>query len=329
MACKLNKEQVLDVYEILYGEIIDRINDSRLPSFNLDQTIRDIYNAVNEEDVEDADVKALYYAQATPEIFNLVTLDEEVSNYLLDNDFDFTELKKQIRKFNDLTEVGKALATKKKSKDEIDAEIKDANKKRKDTSIDPNPPIDELLFWSFNQFNGAKVTSAWTTTYQIAIAANPETVSEEDKDRIDPEKKLFSDVVKAIGLIARNRSDITEPIMYEDVEIALTAMQTRNIDPKLLTTSDEAYLNKETKSRGITAVITDKEGNFLYFREDGTLTDNPEEGRIVYQYLRRVVKEKGKLLLSQCIANLFGNLELVYRKVGQALKEGYVLIERK
>ncbi len=39
--------------------------------------------------------------------------------------------------------------------------------------------------------------------------------------------------------------------------------------------------------------------------------------------------EKGKLLLSQCIANLFGNLELVYRKVGQALKEGYVLIERK
>ena len=141
MACKLNKEQVLDVYEILYGEIIDRINDSRLPSFNLDQTIRDIYNAVKEEDVEDAEVvdtetdpevKALYYAQAIPDIFDLVKQDEEVNDYLVDNDFDFSGLAKMRKKFKDLTEVGKAIATKKKSKEEIDGEIKDANKTRKD-----------------------------------------------------------------------------------------------------------------------------------------------------------------------------------------------------
>jgi hypothetical protein len=308
MACSLNKKQVGDVYKILYGEIIDRIKpNNKLPKFDLDQTIKDIYNAVKEA-TED-EVKALYYAQAVPDIFNLVNLDEEVNDYLVDNDFDFTALNKQRKKFKDLTEVGKVLATKKKSKEDIDAEIKDANKTRKDTSIDPNAPIDELLFWSFNQFNGAKVTSAWTTTYQIAIAANPETVSEEDRDRIDPEKKLFSDVVKAIGVIARNRSDITEPIMYEDVEIALTAMKTRDIDPKLLTTSDEAYLKQASKDRGITAVITDKQGNFLYFREDGSLTDNPEEGRIVYQYLRRVVKEKGKLLLSNTALRKYNMVE--------------------
>ena len=117
MACSLNKKQALDVYEILYGEIIDRIKDARLSRFDLDQTIKDIYNSVKEANPEDKEnKKALYYAQAAPEIFNLVTLDEEVSDYLLDNDFDFTELKKQIRKFNDLQEVVDALATKNKSK---------------------------------------------------------------------------------------------------------------------------------------------------------------------------------------------------------------------
>jgi hypothetical protein len=199
MACSLNKKQVGDVYKILYGEIIDRINDNRLPKFDLDQTIKEIYNAVKE--ASEDEVKALYYAQASPEIFNLVTLDKEVSDYLLDNDFDFTELKKQIRKFEDLIEVGKALATKKKSKEEIEAEIKNANKTGKDTSVNPDAPIDDLLLWSYNQFNGARVSSAWTTSYQVAIAVNPETATEEEKNIIDPEKKLFSDVVKSIALI--------------------------------------------------------------------------------------------------------------------------------
>ena len=297
MACSLNKEQVLDVYEILYGEIIDRINDSRLPKFDLDQTIKDIYNSVKEATQDE--VKALYYAQAVPDIFNLVKMDEEVNDYLVDNKFDSTALDKLRKDFKDLTEVGKALATKKKSKDEIDGEIKDANKSKKDfVETDEDFDIDNLLFWSYNQLNGARVTNAWTTSIQVAIAANPETVSEEDRNTLDPEKLLFSKVVKAIAIIARNRTSSTEPLRYEDVEIALNATLTTNIDNELLTSKDRKYLEEHPEDNGIAAVITDSEGNYLYFREDGSLTDNPEEGRIVYQYLRKVSLVDGKLLLS-------------------------------
>ena len=111
MACSLNKEQVLDVYEILYGEIIDRINDTRIPKFDLDQTIKDIYNSVKEATQDE--VKALYYAQAVPDIFNLVNLDSQINKYLYDNGFDFNNLNKLRNDFEDLTQVGKVLATKK------------------------------------------------------------------------------------------------------------------------------------------------------------------------------------------------------------------------
>ena len=298
MACKLNEDQVLDVYEILYGEITDRINDSRLPNFNLDQVVKDIYNAVKEEDIEDGDVKALYYAQAVPDIFDLVKQDEEVNDYLVDNDFDFTGLAKMRKSFKDLTEVGKTIATKKKPKEEVDAEIKDANKTKKDVSTKPSTPIDDLLLWTYNQLNGARVTNAWTTSIQVAVAVNPETSTEEERNELDPEKILFSDVVKAITLIARNRKSTSDPIVYEDKELALTAVRTSSIDSDLLTSSDKAYIEASPEDKGIIAIVSDEQGNLLYFNEDGTLTDNPEEGRIVYQYLRKVNNVKGKLLLS-------------------------------
>ncbi len=40
MACSLNKEQVLDLYEVLYGEIIDRINNSDIPPIDLNKSFK-------------------------------------------------------------------------------------------------------------------------------------------------------------------------------------------------------------------------------------------------------------------------------------------------
>ena len=33
----------------------------------------------------------------------------------------------------------------------------------------------------------------------------------------------------------------------------------------------------------------------MYFTDAGNLTDNPQEGRIVYQYLRKITNQNGKL----------------------------------
>ena len=291
MACSLNREQVLDLYEVLYGEITDRINNSELPSIDLNKIIQETYNVVKEATQDQ--VKAMLYAQAIPDVFHLVTQDDEANNYLVDNDFDFTGLAKMRKSFADLAEVGKTIATKKKSKQQIDSEIKNTNKGKKDFV----PDVDEKEFWSFNEDNGAKVTTPWATSIQMAFAGNPETLSEADRNNIDPEKKLFSEVVKAIVEISKQRVG-TEEIEYNGVILALTTQLTRNISPELLTTDDRLFLEKNPNDNGIAAVITDAKGDLVYFKEDGTITDNPQEGRIVYQYLRKVNLVDGKLLLS-------------------------------
>jgi hypothetical protein len=291
MACSLNREQVLDLYEVLYGEVTDRLGDSELPAIDLNKIVQDTYNVVNNATGDQ--VKAMLYAQAIPDVFHLVTQDNEANDYLVDNDFDFTALAKMRKRYADLTEVGKAIATKKKSKQEIDSEIKNTNKSKKDFV----PDVNDEGFWSYNEDNGAKVSSAWTTSIQIAEEANPETVSDEDRNKIDPEKKLFSDVVKAIVKIVKQRIG-TEEIEYNGVVLGLTAQLTRNIPGNLLTAKDRTYLIDKPNDVGIAAVITDAKGNYIYFKPDGTITDNPEEGRIVYQYLRKVNLVDGRLLLS-------------------------------
>lgn len=304
MACSLNREQVLDLYEVIYGEIIDRINDSKLPSIDINQLIKETYDVVKQGSGDQ--VKAMFYAQAIPDVFHLVTQDDEVNDYLVDNNFDFTGLARMRKRYADLAEVGKDIATKKKSKQEIDSEIKNTNKTKKDFA--PNIDVDTEILWSYNENNGAKVTSAWTTSLQVAYAENPEEVSEEDRNKIDLEKKLFSEVIKSIAQRSRDRVG-TEELEYDGSTIALSAQLTRSIPLELLTADDRAFLEKNPNNNGILGVLTDAKGNFLYFKEDGRLTDNPEEGRIVYQYLRKVNLVDGKLLLSNRASRKYNLVE--------------------
>ena len=292
MACRLNREQVLDLYEVLYGEITDRIEDSTLPKIDINQLIKETYNVVKEKSGDQ--VKALLYAQAIPYVFYLVTQDDEVNDYLVDNEFDITGLAKMRQRFGNILEVGKDIAQKKTSKSEIDSKIKETNKGKK--NFVPKIDIDPQILWAYNEENGFKVSSSWTTTIQQALPKNPETVSDEERNILDPEKIMFGEVVKAISLISREKLS-SEPLMYQGKLITLTAMLTRNIDKQLLTSGDKKYQDDNLNDNGISGVLTDEKGNFLYFTEAGNLTENPEEGRIVYQYFRVVSKVNGKLIL--------------------------------
>ena len=65
--------------------------------------------------------------------------------------------------------------------------------------------------------------------------------TEEERNRIDAEKRLFSDVIKAIAYNIKNKT-AGESVQYEDVTIALKAERTSNIPLELLTSKDRAYL---------------------------------------------------------------------------------------
>jgi hypothetical protein len=295
MACALTKEQVLDVYELLYRSVLDGIENSSLPVVSLDKLVKEVYNAINEA-TEDSG-KALQYAQAIPDIFNLLLQEADVNKYLVTQKFDFNKLATMRVSFEDLNEVAKTTVSQKKTKKDIESDIKAINVESQD--IEKGEFKNDDLAWSYNENNGAKIVFPLATTAQEAYAENPETVSEEDKNKKDVEKILFYDIVKQIIEIVRTRPTESNNIMYQNVSLALTAMSNVSFPYEALTTSDKEFLAKNPgKEGGIYAVVTDVDGNFVYFKESGDITEDPTEGRIVYQYLRKVNLVNGQLLLS-------------------------------
>ena len=295
MACALTKEQVLDVYELLYRSVLDGIGNSSLPVVSLDKLVKEVYGAVNEATQDPG--KALQYAQAIPDIFNLLLQETDVNKYLVTQKFDFNKLASMRVSFDDLEQVSKFVETSKKTKKDIESDIKNTNIEQND--VEKGEFKNDDIAWSYNENNGAKIVFPLATTAQEAFAENPETVSEADRNKKDPEKILFYDVIKQVVEIVRSRPSESNNIMYQDVSLALTAMSNASFPYESLTANDKEWLaTNPGKTDGIYAVITNVNGDFIYFKENGEITDNPEEGRVIYQYIRKVNLVNNQLLLS-------------------------------
>jgi len=288
MACALNTDQIGDVYQLLYKTISETKT-----GFDLGKLIKEVYNAVKEASDEK---KALLYAQAMPDILQVVTTDSDINDKLVDLNFNFTALAIMRKQFNEIKNVLIEVAVEKKSAKEIKQEIKQINRSSQNKEVAEH--LSPEMQWSYNENNGSKVVYPLATSFQIAYSANPETVSEDMRNKKDPEKKLFYDVIKDIVYIARQRGASSDEIIYQGKSLALTAIKSSKFPSEYLTAYDKEHKVKYPDYQGIISVITDTDGNFIYFKEDGSITDNPADGRLVYQYLRKVEKVNNKLYLS-------------------------------
>lgn len=286
MACKLNSEQALQVYSLLYKDIMEGAEPININSFT-----KELYNLVPDKD------KALLYAQAVPDILNLVSQDEAVIEKLVEQDFNFNDLAKMRVQFNNLENVSKAVADVKPTKEEVEEEIKQANKERKSQASKPVEGKEEKILWSYNENEGAKIVFPWATTSQMAYSANPEEVSDFERNKLDPEKKLFYDVIKDIVYLARQRESDTNEILYDGVPVALVAMKTSDVPKEMLTADDRDFIDKNPSYEGIITVLSNSEGRPLFFDDDARIVEEGS-GRMVYSYLRQVNLVNDKLLLS-------------------------------
>ena len=326
MACQLyTQDDLTALYSVVYGEILDRIKDPSLGKFDqkaYDSLIKKIYN-----ELKDNPDNALIYAQAVPDIFNLVANDPEINRYLVyDVDFNFNYPKRQSLEFENLEEVKKFVTAKKtvrKTKTQIDKEIKEKNKQRNNVvqKNDKNATVSAL-----EENNKAKVDYPNKTTLEIAVAKNPKTMTQAEKDQVDGQKRLFSKVIKAAAWAAKTR-DIEGTVLLEDTPIALTVQRLKDMDPADLTNADTKFLSGNREYELLVAVVSDEDGVPIRFDEDG---NRSEDGRIVYQYIRPILKESGKLYLGNTSGykyTLVPALDLAKRKITQMMDEGEILDE--
>lgn len=292
MACQLyTQDDLTALYSVVYGEILDRINDPSLGKFDqgaFDNLIKTIY-----EELKDNPDNAIIYAQAVPDIFNLVANDPEIKKYLVKEvKFDFNYPNEKSLDFEDLEVVKQFVSPESETFDDVENRLKEINKIKNDVVVSDDS---ELSKSDLEQRNASKIEFPNVTSLQTASSKNPAGFKKgDDRNPDDRAKKVFNIVQKNV-VAAINFSSINDTeVLYGDTPIILSATKSSNFpnEHKLR----EHLSSEDSESVGIYAVITDTDGNYIYFDKEGNITD-AENGTVVYTFLRKVEKVDGVLTL--------------------------------
>ena len=289
MACALNKEQISDVFKLIYFKVKNDTN-----AVKVEDLIKFFYDTALKA-TEDTS-KALLYAQAVPDIFTLVTNQKAIKSKLVKNNFDFNSIYKLSVDFEELKNVKSFFAPKKISIKEQKEKIINKNIKSQDVILE-DPKLNSKIS-AVNK--KSKVDNPLTNTINYSKTKNPTDPTPDEKD---PEKVLFALVIKNILALNTKKPAEQDEIIYDDVSLAQRPFLVSNFPTKpdgtsFLVSDDVEFLEKNPDYNGIMNVITDIEGNLIYFTENGKITEDPNEGRLVYQAIRDVILEDGLLTLT-------------------------------
>lgn len=293
MACLLNSEDVLNIYGDIYENILISINSKS--KFDPEAYIKKTYEAI----AKNNDPKfALEVAQAIPQIMlQVIATRSNVAEYFYTNEIKSDPIMGLSVKFKNIDEVNKFIISEPVTLDEVKDTIKKTIRKRNQYTAED--PTNVMLMSSVQK--KARVDDPLSNAPMFMIPENPEEVSEADRDKEDPEKVMFYKVIKNILDIYNNRLDSQEDIIYQDTAIAQRPMLQTSLPLKedgssYLSKYDLEFKNKNPEFIGIVNVISDSDGNILYFDEEGNITTK-ENGRLVYQDMRIVKVVNNKLQL--------------------------------
>jgi hypothetical protein len=293
MACALNNEQILDLYQDIYKDILDRIENPESTVFDIKSYINTLYaDILNPED----NTKALQYIQAVPEILQTVANRKDVKTYFVQNKLSLDPIMAMALDFEDLNKVTSYLQTKVLTLADVKRTLKSSIKKSKELKL--SQPTEVVTDYAMSTAQGgARVTTILATTIQIANPLDPDKVSEEERNVIDSEKELFGNVIKLIAHIAEQRENPTDPIIHQGKSLMLKPMSVYTIPEEYLAKVDLDFIKIQGPGEGIFSFISDDTGNILFFDEEGNIVSS-EEGKPVYTAFRKVTKENNKLLIS-------------------------------
>jgi hypothetical protein len=222
------------------------------------------------------------------------------------------DIMQMSKDFEDTNTVSKFLTTAKVSKKYVEAAIKVSNmaKGRMKVINDIAMIINEVLMWSAAT-GRRKPISAWTLTGQEFIPINPEGATDEERNAIIDESQVMAyKVIREIVAAVQSGTSKGDEVLYRGIPIMIQAIPSEDIDIQYFDDStqknyaENKIINgvpfRRLHAEGVNAVMSDTEGNILYFDEEGNITDQESGGRPVLQGFRKVTVDKktGKLLLT-------------------------------
>ena len=271
--CKLQEEQLLQLYKVGAGYVKDTIKEGT--NLDIKPLVELIYNKVLSKTNDRA--KALSYALVMPEIFNeVLTLNPAFEDYAIETNFDYAPLKKlayRIRKASDDTVLnviaeylGQAsfLQQINSAKENVTAQQKtDAQNNAAQAPVSLN--------------FSAKPKSLLSTSGQQAIPGT---------NTPDVNMSFYYDILKELNI---NNLDTEGGVVYEGVDggLHISIISGQVIEESEMYTKDAG--KKDDYNKNFFLVLTDKNGNTVYFDQNYKAVSK-KDGKPIYYPLRTDVE---------------------------------------
>lgn len=309
MACRLSNEQVELLYKAVLGKIVTDKNNG--VKHDPEQFMRDLYTQLYQRTNDQAN--AMDYVQHVPRMINAAKGSlEEIADYLYESGVSGDRIDKLRRDFKDIDKVSEFLGLNQNQELETAKELLDES----------FPKTGVLSTESYSQIENRDQDKKAIAYESEGFIAKPETglallnQEAQDYDGIspkqnvidqDPKKKTYYAVVRGINEFIRKngvqnadqagiflRAVPASAIPFEDLYVSQQKYLSQD-DPAEVKNRKTAAEKMKLREQGdeIALVFTDKNGEPLYFNEEGDITSKKEGGRLVYSSVRRVYNNKG------------------------------------
>lgn len=292
IVCALSPKQVENLYKDVYKNMLNALEADK--AFNANDYMKTLFTQIAEKkDV----ATAMKFLQQVPGIMRAVGVKSQFD--ALDISLDAlkplaTNFKNEKDGFKNVLEYFKPEMS---DKDKLELLVANQFISSLPTEIEnPKEIKDPFRFRPFGWLS---------TTFQQLIQLNPNNKLRLLSEKPDANKnRIYNTIEKIQGKISAEQAVVTDGTLVVDGKVLkltpvrlLDLYDTNQADIDNTTAQDvvrtKSITNRpegvETQNR-IALVLSDEEGNYYHFTEEGDFTTKEEGGKIVYQFLRNVNK---------------------------------------
>jgi hypothetical protein len=331
ITCALNSLQITKLFKLTVSAMKDAMNAETF--FDSDAFMQDLFDKISKK--QDP-ANAAKFIQQVPSLIYLASGKDE----LLKLDFDPKKVRNQISEFKNpdtglvdvlnkfnKTTTPQDLITLNNIINSYGLQVEETDEK------DEDPIIKEIKLKPFSVF---------TTTFQEFIPINPETKELLTKEKVDTERKYIYNALNNIRKSVLNDPTLSNDIIYQGKKLTLVASKILDVDINDLDVTTTNDIKKSLKiSKGnktveykgedvtqtkdrVILILSDSEGNLLYFDKDGNITTKEQGGKLVFQYLRTVRNSK-TVKNELVVTNIYGVTSQILDPVNVAEAEAKMM----
>ena len=302
ITCALSETQSQKLYKTIYKSLTEAVKSGE---FDSEAYMADLFDKIADKKDEDTAVKFL---QQVPSIIRAIAAKPafDALDIKLDPIKELSlNFKNEAEGFNEVLKYFKPQMTQREKLALLKAK---ENQALLVPEVDPATEIKDPV--RLRPFSGA------VSVMQQLKATKPEDKKNLVEEQEDESRKRIYATLDAIRLAADESTsdDVIPSVVYMGEKIKLkpvllSTLYDTNKSDLDATTLKQAEKTENAKApvgvdskNQIALVLSDENGNYIYFNEDGKVTSKDKGGKVVYQFMRDVRNDTGKYRLT----NMFG-----------------------